>query len=306
MRIDVIIPVYKPDKCFLELIDMLEKQSVSVGKIILMNTEKSAFFQLCEEEAFLQAHPKAVLFHLTKAEFDHGGTRNAGVLHSDAEVFICMTQDALPADIYTVQRLTEALQQPKVAAAYARQLPKEDCSPVECYTRQFNYSETALVKGKEDLSRLGIKTYFCSNVCAAYRREIFDKLGGFAEHTIFNEDMIFAAGLIQNGYRIAYAADAQVIHSHNYTAWQQFSRNFDLGVSHAQYPQVFENVPAEGEGMRLVLDTARYLVKEHPWLLGRLFVHSAAKFLGYRLGKAYKRLPMTWVKCFSMQKSYWK
>ena len=33
----------------------------------------------------------------------------------------------------------------------------------------------------------------------------------------------------------AYAADAKVIHSHNYSGWQQFTRNFDLGVSHVQY-----------------------------------------------------------------------
>ena len=32
-------------------------------------------------------------------------------------------------------------------------------------------------------------------------------------HTIFNEDMIYAAGVIQAGYAIAYAADAKVIHS---------------------------------------------------------------------------------------------
>lgn len=36
------------------------------------------------------------------------------------------------------------------------------------------------------------KTFFCSNVCAMYRRSIYEKLGGFVKHTIFNEDMIFA------------------------------------------------------------------------------------------------------------------
>ena len=80
-------------------------------------------------------------------------------------------------------------------------------------------------------------------------------------HTIFNEDMIYAAGVIQAGYAIAYAADAKVIHSHNYSGWQQFTRNFDLGVSHVQYPAVFDGVPPEGEGMKLVKKTAVYLAK---------------------------------------------
>ena len=68
----------------------------------------------------------------------------------------------------------------------------------------------------------------------------------------FNEDMIYAADLIHAGYGIAYAADAKVVHSHNYSCSQQFHRNFDLGVSQAQYPEIFDGVPSEGEGLRLV------------------------------------------------------
>ena len=305
MKIDVIIPVYKPQKRFLDLIEMLEKQSYPVSRIILMNTEQKEFAALCEEDDFLRKHPKVSLRHLSRMEFDHGATRNAGVSHSDGDVFLCMTQDALPADIFLVENLKKALEQPGVAAAYARQLAEEDCNPVEGYTRQFNYGEESVLKGKEDIPRLGIKTFFCSNVCAAYRREIFDSLGGFVKRTIFNEDMIYAGTAVQNGYKIAYAAEAKVIHSHNYTAWQQFTRNFDLGVSHVQYPEIFAAVSAEGEGMRLVLDTARYLIRKHPLLLGRLFTHSAAKFLGYRMGKAYQKLPAGVVKMCSMQKSYW-
>ena len=47
--------------------------------------------------------------------------------------------------------------------------------------------------------------------------------------------MIYAAAAIQAGYRIAYAAQARVVHSHNYTFRQQFCRNFDLGVSQAAF-----------------------------------------------------------------------
>lgn len=62
------------------------------------------------------------------------------------------------------------------------------------------------MKSSADLERLGIKTYFCSNVCAAYCREIYCELGGFESGTIFNEDMIYAAKLIKSGYSIAYCA----------------------------------------------------------------------------------------------------
>ena len=103
----------------------------------------------------------------------------------------------VPADVYLVEKLVSAFEKEKVAAAYARQLPDKDCDIIERYTRSFNYPKESSVKTKADLDRLGIKTFFCSNVCAMYRRSIYEKLGGFVKHTIFNEDMIFAGKLIQ-------------------------------------------------------------------------------------------------------------
>ena len=164
--------------------------------------------------------------HLSKREFDHGRTRNQGVKLSDAEVFVMMTQDAIPADEFLVERLLEGLRGEKAAVAYARQLPGKDSSEAERYTRQFNYPEESRLKTKADLSELGIKTFFCSNVCAAYKRDIFDELGGFVNRAIFNEDMLYAAKAVEAGFGIAYAAQAKVYHSHNYTYRQQFRRNF--------------------------------------------------------------------------------
>ena len=307
MKIDVIIPSFKPGRRFIGLIDRLEEQSVPVNRIIVMNTQREELEKLTDIPDFLEKHPKVVLTHLSQAQFDHGATRNAGVLKSDAEVFVCMTQDALPANRELIQNLVRALmQQEDVAAAYARQLPEEDCNAIERYTRQFNYPEQSRLKGSADIPELGIKTFFCSNVCAAYRRAVFDRLGGFVTHTVFNEDMIYAARAVKAGYRIAYAADAQVIHSHNYTVRQQFCRNFDLGVSHAQYPEVFEAVPPEGEGIKMVKKTAGFLLKNAPLQLPKLVLCSAAKLTGYRLGKKYEKLPAGLVKRCSMQKSYWK
>ena len=52
MKIDVIIPVYKPGKELLDLIKRLESQTVAVNKIILMNTEKKYLDEMIEEEEF--------------------------------------------------------------------------------------------------------------------------------------------------------------------------------------------------------------------------------------------------------------
>ena len=89
-------------------------------------------------------------------------------------------------------------------------------------------------------------------MCAAYRRGVYLELGGFPHPTIFNEDLIFAAGAIQNGWKIIYKADARVIHSHEYTYRELIRRNFDQGVSQACHPEIFEKVKSEKEGIHLI------------------------------------------------------
>jgi len=115
------------------------------------------------------------------------------------------------------------------------------------------------------------------------------------------------AKAVEAGYAIAYAADARVIHSHNYTNVQQFQRNFDLGVSQAEHPEVFAAYPSESEGKRMVKDVTVYLRKNH--MSGKLlhfYIQCACKYAGYLLGKNYRRLPGKWVLAFTSNKEYWK
>lgn len=301
MKIDVIIPAYKPDKSFLKLIEMLEQQTLPVHKIIIMNTEEKYFDQLAYENRFLEKYHNVEVFHLSKKEFDHGMTRRNGVSKSNADIFVMMTQDAMPADVELVEKLVKALTEEDVATAYARQLPREDCGEAEKFMRQFNYPSESKVKSIADLEKLGIKTFFCSNVCCAYKRKIYDSLGGFVKHAIFNEDMLYAAAALKAGYKVAYVAQAQVIHSHNYTCKQQFKRNFDLGVSQAMHPEVFADVPSEGEGVKSVKKTIAHLKEKG---MGRkvpyVIAQSGCKYIGYLLGKNYKKLPKKVVlKCTS-------
>ena len=307
MKVDVIIPVYKPDRTFFGLIEMLETQTLPVRRIIIMNTEEKYFQQLIYGTKFLEQHRQVTVFHLSKKEFDHGRTRAKGVVKSDAEIFVMMTQDAMPADTQLIEKLTAALTAEDVAAAYARQLPAQDAGPVESYMRGYNYPEDSRIKSLQDLPQLGIKTYFCSNVCCAYRRDIYEKLGGFIRHTIFNEDMLYASKAVQAGYRIAYVADARVIHSHNYTCGQFFHRNFDMGVSQADHPEVFRSVPSEGEGIHSVKMTAAWLCRQKlRRRIPGLLLQSGCKYAGYWLGKHYRKLPRRMVLACTANREYWE
>lgn len=306
MKIDVIIPVYRPGKELFALLDAIEAQTLPVNRIILMNTEKSYFDELVRGTDFEARYPNARVYHLARREFDHGGTRHRAVQCSDGDVFVCMTQDAMPVDRHLLERLTARLSG-DVGAAYARQLPGNEASEFERISRSFNYPENSRLKSAADLEALGVKTFFCSNVCAAYRRDVYEELGGFVRHTIFNEDMIYAAGLVRAGYSIAYEAQARVVHAHNYTNLQQLRRNFDLGVSQAEHPEVFAAVRSESEGKRLISAAWKYLKsKKRLYKFPGFCVQCCFKYTGFLLGKNYARLPRGWVLRLTSNREYWE
>ena len=57
VKIDVIVPVYRPGKKFIKFLDRLEKQTFRVHNIILMNTEEKYFTQLISGIDFYEKYP---------------------------------------------------------------------------------------------------------------------------------------------------------------------------------------------------------------------------------------------------------
>ena len=291
MTVDVIIPTYKPDGRLLDVIEKLRSQSLAPGRIVLINTEKEYMDQLLERSGIDILKAPFEVINIKKSEFDHGKTRNEGSKGSDADYILYMTMDATPADDKMIEKMAGAFCDKNVAAVYARQLPYDDASLGERFSRSFNYPAVSHIKSLADKDRLGIKTFFCSNACAMYDRRVFEELGGFPEGMIFNEDMVFARRIIERGYSIAYESGAGVYHSHNYTNMQQFHRNFDLAVSQAMHPEAFADVSSESEGLTYVKTAFVYFLKaKRPFYFIPFAIQSFFRLAGYRLGKRYDRL----------------
>ncbi len=306
MTVDILIPTYKPGAEFEKLLQLLLNQTVEIRKIIIMNTEEKYFERFMFERPHLAGITKLEVHHITRREFDHGGTRHKGMQYAKADICICMTQDALPYDEYLIERITAPLADRKVAVSYARQLPREDAGALEWFGRGFNYPAESKCKTAADVETMGIKAFFCSDVCAAYNRITYEALGGFIRKAIFNEDMIFAAGALKAGYKVYYAAEAKVVHSHEYGFMQQLRRNFDLGVSQAEHPEIFSGISSEKEGKRMLKTACRHFIElQKPWEILHLVIQSGAKYIGYFLGKHYKRLPQWFIKHLTSNLAYW-
>ena len=127
---------------------------------------------------------------------------------------------------------------------------------------------------------------------AAPGPETFSEAGGFISRTIFNEDMIYAGNaVLDRGQAIVYAAKARVI-TLTIMAIAQLKRNFDLAVSQADHPEVFEGIALGERGNRLVKRRRWLMEQKKPWLIPRVIAKSGFKYLGYLFGEAVSKLPI--------------
>ena len=192
---------------------------------------------------------------LGERAFNHGGTRQWAIerIEADVEFVVLMTQDALLATPDALCRLLKPFANESVGAVYGRQLPHADATLLAAQARFFNYPNSSFVNTFEDRARLGLKAAFCSNSFAAYRLTHFKAVGGFPKHVIMGEDMWVAARMLMAGFKVAYASEALVYHSHNHSFKEEFQRYFDTGVFHAQAPWLLENFGSvKSEGLKML------------------------------------------------------
>jgi rhamnosyltransferase len=279
MNISVIIPTLNAGSSIGQLLSSLLSQDLQPGEIIVIDSSSQ------DNTIDIAKKTGVKTMVITRDAFNHGRTRNRAAMQAAGDILVFMTQDALPANSALLRSLTAPLREVDISATYARQIPRPDAPPLEVFTRHFNYPEKASVKGLGDLKRLGIKTFFSSNVCSSMKKEIFIRIGMFPESVRANEDMVITAKYIINGYKVAYVPEAMVIHSHDYSILSQYRRYYNIGSSIRRNPWILDYTHAEGEGMKFLREQAVFVMKEHKFhLIPYIFFESLAKYTGFRMG----------------------
>jgi rhamnosyltransferase len=296
----IIVPIRNAPEQAGALLAKLKDQTVSDEIIVVDSSD-------VEEGAAVVDSGEVRIIRIPATEFDHGGTRTLAAEAAKGDIVVFLSQDALPSNGRSIENLVRPLEDECVGAVYGRQLPSAGASPFAAHLRLFNYPDTSCIRSIEDKGKFGIKMPFLSNAFSAYKKKALLRVGGFKGRLILGEDIYVGAKLLLAGYKIAYAADAAVYHSHNYTALQEFRRYFDIGVFHKSEGWILEEFGgAEGEGMRYVGSGIRYLTKEgRPWLVPEFLLRNFLKYAGYALGGYYERIPPGLVRKFSMHPRWW-
>lgn len=301
-QFNLVIPSRNAGSAWEAVLNSLEIQSCQPYMSCLVDSESTdATAPLARTHGFS-------IERIDPTQFNHGGTRQLAVeLLPDAEIIVFMTQDAILADEFAIENLLRAFDDPLVGVAYGRQLPHRGAKPLGAHARLFNYPDKSYVESLADRERMGIKAAFSSNSFAAYRREALQAVGGFPRDIILGEDTFVAAKMLLAGWKVAYQADARVYHSHDYSLRQEFRRYFDIGVFHAREHWLLDAFgKPEGEGGRFVRSEFAYLFKHAPWLIPSAFLRTGLKYLGYRLGRAERWLPLRIKRGLSMHRGFWR
>lgn len=287
MKVCICIPALNASDIWENFAVALKQQAMLAPEIIVIDSAST------DNTAELAELAGCRVVRIARKDFGHGKTRQlAATLSPDAEVLVYMTQDAVLSNAQSLAALLRPFEDEKVGAIYGRQLPREGAGPMEAHARLFNYPTTSEVRSIENARHRGFKAIFFSNSFGAFRRKALEEVGGFPEDVNFGEDTVVAGRLLLAGWKIAYAADAEVYHSHSYTIREEFQRYLRVGELHASQPWMIEKFGgASGEGIRFVQSEFRYLARTAPHLIPAALVRAAGKILGYKLGrKLFARL----------------
>jgi rhamnosyltransferase len=295
------VPTLNPGRHAALLLESVARQTIKPDVFLVVDSSSTDG----SLEAFSRAG--AELISIPRSTFDHGATRNIALELFEADFYIYLTQDAIPATNDSFQLLLDAFTAPKVGVAYGRQLPHKGADAMGAFARLFNYPAESRTRTLADAPALGIKTAFCSNSFAAYRRTAMLQVDGFPKSVICCEDLAVAARMLTAGWEIRYVADATVYHSHDYSAIEEFRRYFDLGVFFRKEDWIRRKFGSiERQGLPLVYSQLRHLRREG--LARRMpeaLVRLALRWAGYRLGALHMRLPLRLNKSLAMNRGYW-
>ena len=281
ISVSVIVPTYNAGDSFYKFVEMIKRQTANVVQVLVVDsssTDKTV--EIAKENGF-------VVEVIDRKDFGHGKTRQYALEKIDTEIVVFLTQDALLFNEYAIENLVKFLvADEKIAAVYGRQLPYPNTGILGSFARLNNYPNDSRVNTFGDKERLGIKAAFLSDSFSAYKRSLLMDIGGFPKHVNFGEDTYVAAKFLMNGFSTGYCAESKVYHSHDYSLQQEYERCKEIGKFHKQERWLLETFgKAEGEGLKFVINEAKYLFKKGKWYyLPIAFFHNVVKYLGYRFG----------------------
>lgn len=193
---------------------------------------------------YIRGLERVRLIEIAPREFGHGKTRNLGIEAADADFVAFLTHDAEPVDEHWLANLVATSEQdPRIAGVFGRHIAYDTASPftkrdLDQHFQGFLHHplivhralDPARYESDEGWRQL---LHFYSDNNSLMRKSVWE---AFPYPDVeFAEDQLWARSIIEAGYWKAYAPDAAVYHSHDYSFTEQLRRAFDESRNFRKY-----------------------------------------------------------------------
>ncbi|HVS11460.1 MAG TPA: glycosyltransferase [Planctomycetota bacterium] len=224
------LPVWNGERHLRRLLPALAAQEVEGGIEIraVDSSSSDASRELLERAG---AHVSVI----PQREFRHGATRNLAAREALGEILVFLSQDAEPADRFALARLADAFEDPRVAGAYARLLPRPEDDPLTARTvldlpeasaeprlQALDGAVGGAAASGRSTPRERAELARFNDVAGAIRASVFRKIP-FPD-VRFGEDSAWAARALAAGWRIRFTPESVFYHAHRYGPRGAFER----------------------------------------------------------------------------------
>ncbi|NTW43422.1 MAG: glycosyltransferase family 2 protein [Anaerolineaceae bacterium] len=277
----IVIRAFNEEKHIGKLLEGIFHQTMKNVEVILVDS--GSFDQTIE---IAQTYPGEIV-HIHPQEFSFGRSLNLGIEKANADLIVFASAHVYPVYPDWLEKLIEPFEDSRVALTYGKQRGME--------TTQFS-EHMIFSHWYPEYSNLNQEHPFCNNANAAIRKNLWEK-HSYNESLPGLEDLAWARWLFDQGSRIAYVAEAEIIHVHN-ESWRGISNRYKReGMAFKTiYPQeqfgINDFLRAFFTNVRLDLQTAlkrKVFTKNWLHILGFRWNQFLGTYQGYNQSG-----PLTW------------
>ena len=226
MNCSIVIRAYNEEKYIGRLLEGIRHQTIQDVEIILVDSG-STDGTVAVAESY-----GARLVRIPPEEFTFGRSLNFGVRAARRELVVIASAHVYPVYPDWLESLLQPFEDAKVALAYGKQRGPETA----WFSEQQVYHQWY-----PDRSQPRQATAFCNNANAAIRKSLWEK-NPYDETLTGLEDLAWSKRMKEQGYEIAYVAQAEIIHVHHETPVGVFNRYCREGMAFKQiYPEAHFN-----------------------------------------------------------------
>lgn len=211
MRVALVLTVLDEAGTIGELLDTIEAQTRRPDEVVVVDGG-SRDGTVQELQAWARQGPGRTVLVVPGANISAG--RNAAVAATSADV-LAVTDAGCRLDPHWLERLLEPLTDPGVAVAMGFYLPDA----------RSTFERLVSCLNLPDAEEVDPEHFLPSARSVAYRREVFDAVGGYPEWLAIGEDMHFDLAMVRAGFRRVFVPTA-VVHWRLRADMQSFLRQY--------------------------------------------------------------------------------